>query len=104
MVPDRPVAPRTRRHQHPKAMQEGAEVHVGLTGEFGAHRVSPRQLLAALQARWSDFGKTIPRSSSKMTIRHLQHQFCPSNQTPTAISIVDRALRLQHNSVFNFHC
>jgi hypothetical protein len=24
-------------------------VHVGLTGEFGAHRVSPRQLLAALQ-------------------------------------------------------
>ena len=24
-------------------------MHVGLTGEFGAHRVSPRQLLAALQ-------------------------------------------------------
>lgn len=43
---------RTRRHQHPKALQEGAEVHVGLTGEFGAHRVSPRQLLAALQARF----------------------------------------------------
>lgn len=39
------------RHLHPKAMQEGAEVHVGLAGEFGAHRVSPRQLLAALQGR-----------------------------------------------------
>lgn len=26
-------------------------MHVGLTGEFGAHRVSPRQLLAALQGR-----------------------------------------------------
>ena len=45
------VAILLRRHEHPKALQENAEVHVGLAGEFGAHRVSPRQLLAALQVR-----------------------------------------------------
>lgn len=40
-----------RRNLHPKALQEGAQVHVGLVGEFGANRVSPRSLLAEYQGR-----------------------------------------------------
>ena len=36
------------RHTSAKYLAEGAEVHVGLEGAFGGHRVSPRELLAAL--------------------------------------------------------
>ena len=37
------------RQNHPKVLTAGKEVHVGVVGEFGASRVSPRQLLAACQ-------------------------------------------------------
>lgn len=37
------------RQNHPKVLTAGKEVHIGVVGEFGASRVSPRQLLAACQ-------------------------------------------------------
>jgi DNA replication licensing factor MCM3 len=34
------------RNQDPKHLQEGQQLHVGFTGSFGFHRVSPRELLS----------------------------------------------------------
>ena len=47
---------------------EGKEVHIGIVGEFGAARVSPRQLLAACQGA-AGLDRGASRVSARMTFR-----------------------------------
>ena len=68
------------RNLHPKTLEDGAEVQVGFVGEFGANRVSPRELLSTYVGHLVCIEGIVTKAS---TVRpkwvRLVH-FCPATQ------------------------
>lgn len=67
------------RNLHPKTLAEGAEVQVGFVGEFGANRVSPRELLSSYVGHLVCIEGIVTKASTVRPKWVRSVHFCPAN-------------------------
>ena len=67
------------RNLHPKTLAEGAEVQVGFAGEFGAARVSPRELLSSYVGHLVCIEGIVTKASTVRPKWVRSVHYCPAN-------------------------
>ena len=83
------------RNLHPKTLAEGAEVQVGFTGEFGAARVSPRELLSSYVGHLVCIEGIVTKASTVRPKWVRSVHYCPANGKTTT-----REYRCGHSDFF----
>ena len=71
------------RNLHPKTLAEGAEVQVGFAGEFGAARVSPRELLSSYVGHLVCIEGIVTKASTVRPKWVRSVHYCPANGKTT---------------------